>query len=106
MVQGCEQSSPTCSDARGGLVNVNASTSRSDLGIYDLDLEHNFGYNESGEYSLDTVALGLTNDTGGPSLASQVVVGMETNRYRLRMFGLNNQPQNTSPPSKIHMKAS
>ena len=96
ITQGCESSSSTCSDARGGLVNINASTSRTDSGIYGLDLDQNFGYNGSGEYNLDTVALGLSNDTGGPSLDSQIMVGIETNRYRLGMFGLNNQPQNIS----------
>ncbi|KAL6716063.1 hypothetical protein ACLMJK_007025 [Lecanora helva] len=93
--EGCQPQSLACSDARGGLFNVNESSSWNELGIYTLGLEQNFaGHNESGLYGLDTIGLGASNATNGPVLDSQVVVGIETNHYRTGIFGLNNQPQN------------
>lgn len=96
MTEGCQPPSSACTDARGGLVNLNQSSSRQELGLYDLNLELNLGHNASGDYGLDTVALGLSAATDGPTLDSQVVVGIQTNRYRVGMFGLNQQPTNVS----------
>ena len=96
MTEGCQSATPACNDARGGLVNLNQSSTRQELGIYDLNLELNLGHNDSGGYGLDTVALGLSDATGGPTLDSQVVVGIQTNRYRVGVFGLNQQPTNVS----------
>lgn len=104
MTGGCppELPSPGCSDSRGALVDLNASTSRKELGLFGLNLELNFGRNESGDYGLDALALGLTPSTGGPTLNDQVVVGIETNLYRVGMFGLNQQPTNLSNFSNPH----
>ena len=93
---GCQPFSSECSNERGDTVNLNQSTSRKEIGLFDLGLELNFGRNESGDYGLDSLALGLSTATGGPVLDSQVVVGIETNRYRIGMFGLNPQPTNLS----------
>ncbi|KAL8785865.1 MAG: hypothetical protein Q9195_008460 [Heterodermia aff. obscurata] len=94
---GCPSSSPaSCSDDRGRLVNLNESSSRDELGVYTLELELNLGHNDTGEFGLDTLGLGTTAPSGGPSLDSQLVIGIETNNYRLGTFGLNHQPTNVS----------
>lgn len=99
---GCQPFSSECSNSRGGTVNLNQSSSRKEIGLFDLGLELNLGRNESGDYGLDSLALGLSNTTGGPTLDSQVVVGIETNRYRVGMFGLNQQPTNLSSYSNSY----
>ena len=93
---GCQPFSSECSNERGETVNLNQSSSRKEIGLFDLGLELNFGRNESGDYGLDSLALGLNTTTGRPKLDSQLVVGIETNRYRIGMFGLNQQPTNLS----------
>ena len=100
--QGCPPNNSTCSDARGGLFDLNQSSSRNDLGIYTLALELNFGRNETGYYGVDTVAPGLSNVTGGPTVDSQIVVGIETNHYRTGMFGLSPQPTNLTNFTEPH----
>ena len=92
MNQGCQPFSSECSNDRGSTVNLNQSTSRKEFGLFDLGLELNLGRNESGDYGLDSLALGSNNATGGPTLDSQIVVGIETNDYRVGMLGLNQQP--------------
>ena len=86
----------SCSDDRGRLVNLNQSSSRNELGLYTLELELNLGHNDTGDFGLDTLGLGAAASGGGPSLDSQLVIGIETNQYRLGMFGLNHQPTNVS----------
>ena len=93
---GCQPFSSECNNDRGDTVNLNQSSTRKEIGLYDLGLELNLGRNESGDYGLDSLALGLTPSVGGPTLDSQVVVGIETNHYRLGMFGLSQQPTNLS----------
>ena len=102
MNEGCQSFSSECSNDRGDTVNLNQSSSRKEIGLFDLGLELNLGRNDSGDYGLDTLALGLSNTTGGPTLDSQVVVGIETNRYRVGMFGLNSQPTNLSSYSNSY----
>lgn len=102
MNEGCQPFSSECSDARGNTVNLNQSVSRKEFGLFDLGLELNLGRNESGDYGLDSLALGLNNATGGPALDSQIVVGIETNHYRVGMFGLSQQPTNVSTYSNSY----
>ena len=66
------------------------------MGLYELHAQDRFGHNESGAYGLDKVALAANDELGGPSLDSQVVVGIQTNRYRVGFFGLQQQPTNLS----------
>lgn len=64
-------------------------------GFYALGLEANFGVNTiNATYGLDTVALGLSNSTGGPLLTGQLVAGLGTNAYYMGTFGLGQQPTN------------
>ena len=100
--EGCQPLNSTCSESRGGLFNLTQSTSRVDLGILTLARELNLGYNDTGYYGADTMALGLSNDTGGPAVNSQVVVGIETNHYRIGMFGLSQQPSNLTNFTEPH----
>lgn len=93
---GCRPPSLTCGEERGGLFNIIDSKSRKKLGNYTLELEENLGRHESGTFGLDTVALGLINATAGPSLDSQLVVGIDTNVYYNGIFGLSDQPFNVT----------
>ena len=90
--------SPTrsCSESRGELFNASQSVSWKNLTDYTMGLETNLGLNDTADFGLDTVALGLSNSTGGPYLDSSVVAAYETNDYYIGMFGLNQQPTNFS----------
>ena len=102
MPGGCESLSSQCADARGGLFNPNQSSSWKDLGPYTLALEQNLGHNESGAYGLDTISIGLTNATGGPTLSSQIIAGIETEHWYLGLIGLQQQPMNLTDFSQPH----
>ena len=96
---GCDPPSSVCSEARAGIFNQNQSTTWKDLGLFTLALEQNLGRNESGAFGLDTISLGLSNATGGPTLDSQVIAGIETERWYTAVFGLQQQPMNLSDHS-------
>ena len=66
----------------------------SDLGNYSLGIETNLGYDAPASYGLDTVALGLSNATGGPRLQGQVIAGLQSYLFYTGLFGLGNQPSN------------
>lgn len=100
--EGCEPSSTNCSDARGGLFNQSRSSTWRDLGLFTLALEQNLGHNESGAFGLDTISLGLTNETGGPTLDSQILAGIATENWYTGVFGLQQQPMNLSDFSEPH----
>ena len=97
---GCPPGTPgttptkTCSQSRGITFDSSLSTTWSSLGNYSLGVETNLGYDAPANYALDTVALGFSNATGGPTLQRQVVAGMETYLYYTGLFGLGNQPSN------------
>ncbi|KAL8849162.1 MAG: hypothetical protein Q9221_005839 [Calogaya cf. arnoldii] len=93
---GCEPPSLECSEARGGIFTANQSSSWDELGPFTLALEQNLGRNESGTFGLDTISLGLSNDTGGPTLNSQIIAGIETERWYNGILGLQQQPMNLS----------
>ena len=59
-----------------------------------MEIESNLGYNNTAAYGLDTVGLGLSNSTGGPSLCSQVVGALATYDFYVGLFGLGQQPTN------------
>ncbi|KAL8753555.1 MAG: hypothetical protein Q9184_005385 [Pyrenodesmia sp. 2 TL-2023] len=91
---GCDPPSSECSESRGWLFNQSQSNTWEDLGPFTLGLEQNLGHNESGAFGLDTISLGLTNATGGPTLNSQVIAGIETEHWYIGLFGLQQQPTN------------
>ena len=85
----------TCDQSRGGLFDPAQSKSWDTLGNYTLPLEENLGYQGiNASYGEDTISLGFTDDNGGPSLDSQIVVGIETFNYYTGIFGLGNQGTN------------
>lgn len=84
----------TCSQSRGELFDPSTSQNWTSLGNYSLGVEVNLGYDFPGEYGLDTVALGSSNYTDGPTLSSQIVAGLEAYDYNTGMFGLSDQPVN------------
>lgn len=99
--QGTSPSTP-CSESRGGLFDAAKSTSWNPLGNFTLELEQNLGLNATAPYGLDTVALGFSNATGGPTIPSQVVSALATDSYYLGLFGLGNQGTNVSNFSDAH----
>lgn len=98
--EGCE--SEECSKTRGGLFNLDRSNTWAQLGNATLALEQNLGRNESGTFGLDTISLGLTNTTGGPTLKSQIIAGIETQRWYNGILGLQQQPMNISSFANSH----
>ena len=102
---GCPPNTPginpslTCSRSRGGLFDSTLSKSWVDFGNYSLDASVNLGYDASASYGLDIVALGLSKATGGPTLQSQVVAGLNNNLFYTGFFGLSNQPSNFTASS-------
>ena len=92
----------TCPESRGEPFDFSLSKSWSEVGNYSLGLELNLGYNYDGTFGLDTVALGLSNATGGPTLQRQVVAGLETYDYYTGLFGLGNQPTNFTASNDLN----
>ena len=90
---------PNCSQSRGNLFDPSHSSSWREIGNYSLGSELNLGYDFDGTYGLDTIALGSTNLSGGPTLNSQVIAGLETYDYYTGLFGLGSQPTNFSTSS-------
>ena len=84
----------TCPQSRGETFNPSLSRTWSDLGNYSLGVETNLGYDASASYGLDTVALGLSDSPGGPSLEGQVIAGIQSYLFYNGLFGLGNQPSN------------
>ncbi|KAI4105400.1 MAG: hypothetical protein LQ339_003464 [Xanthoria mediterranea] len=89
---GCDPPSSTCTEARGGIFNQNQSSTWKDLDLFTLNLEQNLNHNESGAFGLDTISLGLSNATAGPTLDSQIIAGIETPHWYTAVFGLQQRP--------------
>ena len=106
--QGCPPDTPgiepslTCSQSRGEIFDISGSKTWSVLGNYSLGIEANLGYSNIGDYGLDTVALGFTNATGGPTLQGQVVAGLASYDYYTGLFGLGDQPVNFTASNDIN----
>ena len=91
-----------CSQSRGGLFDPSHSSSWLGFGNYSLNKEENLGYDAIASYGLDTITLGSSNLTGGPTLKSQVVAGWETYSFYTGMFGLRIQPTNFTASSLLN----
>ena len=106
--QGCPPDIPgiepslTCSGSRGEIFDISGSKTWSVLGNYSLGIEANLGYTDIGDYGLDTVALGFTNATSGPTLQGQVVAGLASYDYYTGLFGLGDQPVNFTASNDIN----
>ena len=97
---GCPPNTPginpslTCPQSRGQLFDPSRSGTWVDKGNYDLGVDVNLGADAPATYGFDTVALGFSNATGGPTLPGQVVAALETYNFYTGLFGLGNQPTN------------
>lgn len=93
---GCPTSyGSNCAFNRGGIFNVDNSTSWANIALYELDLELNLGYTGNGQFGYDTVTLGYPN-SGGTKLSNQIVAGFAANDYWLGQFGIDPSPSNFS----------
>ena len=84
----------SCSQIRGGVFNINQSQTWDQKGFFDLELETNFRPSDNATYGLETVALGFTNTTGGPTLENQIVAALSGPEFTTGFFGLGQQPTN------------
>ena len=85
-----------CSQARGGLFDPAQSETWKPFGNYSVDLEVYLGYDYSAPLGLDTLALGVSDPIGGPTVQSQVVSALAPYSFYLGVFGLGHQGTNIS----------
>ena len=109
---GCIQGDPpNCADSRGGLMDVNSSTTWHGLGNYSLGLDDNLhdyvaNYDtnsHNGNFGFDAVGFGSPG-TAGLTLDSQLIAAIATNDLYLGFLGLNKGPSpwvDTLPESYI-----
>ncbi|CAO1596731.1 hypothetical protein XANCAGTX0491_000563 [Xanthoria calcicola] len=86
-----------CSDSRGVLFSPNASSTWNNVGNFALDVEKNLRNYSSdwdhGNYGFDTLALGYLG-SGGPTVESSVIAGLNTKDFYPGSIGLSPQPRN------------
>ena len=90
--------SSNCAVSRGAyshLFRPNASGSWKEIGLYDLALEKELGYQGNGIYGLDTVKLELSG-AQPVALEDQVVAGVVTEDFYVGLLGLGPRPVNFS----------
>ncbi|KAJ4297690.1 hypothetical protein N0V90_005584 [Kalmusia sp. IMI 367209] len=97
--EACQYSNNTvCISSRGAfnhLFQTNASTTWKEIGLYDLTLEKELGYQGNGIYGTDMVSLELSS-TSPVKLENQIVAGIATNDFYVGLFGLGPRPVNFS----------
>ncbi|KAL8946646.1 MAG: hypothetical protein Q9222_006987 [Ikaeria aurantiellina] len=86
--QGCRANDATCASARGGLFNMNASSTWRSNGFWQLGNERNLGIYANGLFGNDTIGLGIQG-SGGPSLADQIMAVIGTEQIYVGMFAVN-----------------
>ncbi|KAL9130634.1 MAG: hypothetical protein Q9217_001248 [Psora testacea] len=88
---------PTCPQSRGGLINVNASSTWQDQGIFALGVQLNLpdyiNNYDNGNYGLESLGLGLPG-SGGVILDNQVVAALATKDFYLGNLGVTSRPTN------------
>ncbi|PHH89428.1 hypothetical protein CDD83_6081 [Cordyceps sp. RAO-2017] len=87
---GCVDKDPHCNNARGGIYNPNKSKHWTPMGLWQLGLQY-FGYNDNGEYGLDTVNAysPITNIAFG--MSNVLMSAINTTSPFLGFFGLGIQ---------------
>ncbi|KAI9670158.1 MAG: hypothetical protein M1817_004495 [Caeruleum heppii] len=91
---GCRPGAPLdCQDSRGGLFNINRSTTWSERGFFELGLKKDLDYAGNGHFGFDELGFGF-DDTALPSLPSQLVAGLITEQHHLGLLGLSPHPIN------------
>ena len=103
---GCLSTDPSgCPNSRGGLVNVNASSTWQDQGIFALGDEQNLpdylDQYANGDYGLESLGIGLGGG-GGVTLDGMVVAAIATKDYYIGNLGINQQPTNFTSFSDQH----
>ncbi|KAF2677198.1 acid protease [Lentithecium fluviatile CBS 122367] len=103
--EGCIESDPSdCGSLRGAYpfngkasngFAINASSTWKPIGLYSLTFGDKLGMNDNGMYGFDTVGLALPN-SGGLTLAGQIVAGIATKNFYLGLLGLGPKPSNFS----------
>lgn len=103
--EGCiEDDPPNCGNLRGaysfkGFASsgflVNESSTWSEIGLYDVGLQSNLNYSTNATYGLDNVGMMIQN-SGGPTLSSQVVAGIASKDFYLGLVGLSPKAANFS----------
>ena len=83
----------TCAFNRGNIFSVENTTSWVNIGLHELSLAQNLGYEGNGLFGYETVELGYPT-SGGPRLQKQVVAGIAAPDFWLGQFGLNPAPSN------------
>lgn len=92
--QGClSNAPPSCRDVRGALFDNSTSSTWTTLGVYP-QLGSNLYRPDNATYGLDTLGLGNTEASGGPSLDNQVVAAITGTQNVLGVFGLGREPTN------------
>ena len=88
---------PTCAQTRGGLVNINASSTWQDEGLYGLGLEQNLpdylDEYDTGDFGFDTLGVGSAGDTSD-DVDGQVIAALATKDYEVGLLGVTDYPTN------------
>ncbi|GJN73925.1 Acid protease [Purpureocillium lilacinum] len=91
--EGCQGQSKDCAENRGGVFNKTASTTWSEIGLFNLGFEKGLGYNDNGDFGHDTVGLGYLG-SGGPVVNNSIVAGVAGSEFYLSVLGLKPEPTN------------
>ena len=91
---------PNCATSRGGLFNINATTSWINQGWYSLNdpnthygFEANLGYTFNLNYGLDSLGLDYQEGANGPTLANQTIATYNLPKPLYHgLFGLGKEP--------------
>ncbi|KAL8693586.1 MAG: hypothetical protein Q9218_001628 [Villophora microphyllina] len=85
---GCKSNDGACANARGGLFNMNTSSTWKPNGFWQLQNERNLGIFANGLFGNDTIGLGIQG-SGGPSLPDQILATIGTEDFYVGMFAIN-----------------
>ena len=86
--QGCRLNDGVCAEARGGLYNMNTSSTWRPNGFWQLGNERNLGIYANGLFGNDTIGLGIQG-SGGPTLEDQIMAVIRTEEIYVGMFAVN-----------------
>ncbi|KAL8871318.1 MAG: hypothetical protein Q9174_002822 [Haloplaca sp. 1 TL-2023] len=85
---GCRANDDVCANARGGLFDMNASSTWQSNGFWQLGNERNLDIFANGLFGNDTLGLGIPG-SGGPTLENQIMAMIGTEDFYLGMFAIN-----------------
>ena len=92
---GCNTSSDykACAGNRGGIFDQTKSKTWDEIGLYELYIEQNLGYEGNAYYGYDVVTLGMPGEDG-PTLENTIVGGFAWDDFYIGLFGINPKPTN------------